>query len=168
MTPVDFALIGIVLILAIVGGVRGLLREVIALLTWIVALWGAWQFGSQLEPHLGGLLDDPAIKPWAARAIVFVGILFVGAAVGWIVGYFVQLSLFRGVDRFLGVLFGVLRGVVVAGVLVILAQTLQLSGSDWWKRSQLMPYAEASANTLRAIVGEDPIGRIEDLVTEAG
>ena len=35
---------------------RGLLREVIALVTWIAAVWLAWHYAGLLEPHLGGVL----------------------------------------------------------------------------------------------------------------
>ena len=39
MTPVDYTLIAIVVISAVIGAFRGLLREAISLITWIVALW---------------------------------------------------------------------------------------------------------------------------------
>ena len=57
MTPTDYVLIGIVAISAIVGLFRGLVREVIAVVTWVAALWLAWHYGPELEPQLGGLLE---------------------------------------------------------------------------------------------------------------
>lgn len=165
MTPTDYVLIGIVAISAIVGVVRGLLREGISLLTWILAIWAAWHFGPALEPKLPGVLSDPSVRPWAARTILFIGVLLAGAAVAWIVGYFVQLSIFRGTDKLLGLLFGLLRGVVVLGVLVIIGQTLRVDDEPWWKTSKLMPYAESSANMLRGLVGEEPIRRAKELLS---
>lgn len=165
MTPADYVLIGIVAISAIVGVVRGLLREGISLLSWILAIWAAWHFGPSLEPKLGGVLADASVRPWAARAIVFIGVLLAGAAVAWIVGYFVQLSIFRGTDKLLGLLFGLLRGIVVLGVLVIIGQTLRMDDERWWKTSKLMPYAESSANMLRGLVGDEPIRRAKELLS---
>jgi membrane protein required for colicin V production len=164
MNPVDYILLAVMVISALVGAVRGLLREVVALLTWLVALWAAWQFGPLLEPALGGLLADPDVRPWAARAILFVALLFVGAAIGWIVSYFVRLSLFSGTDRLLGLLFGVARGVVVVGILALLGQTLELDEEPWWSGSLLMPQAERTADALRGLVGEEPFERVTELM----
>jgi membrane protein required for colicin V production len=97
------------------------------------------------------------VRPWAARAVIFLAVLLAGALIGMIVSHFVRLSIFSGTDRFLGAVFGLLRGMVVVGALVILCHTLQLDGEDWWGRSKLMPYAEHIGNVLRGLVGERKI-----------
>ncbi|HPF28311.1 MAG TPA: CvpA family protein, partial [Steroidobacteraceae bacterium] len=154
MSPLDYLIIGIVVLSAIVGAVRGLLREAIAVVTWLVALWGAWQFGSLVEPYLGGVLTDSPVRPWAARGVVFLLVLLLGAAIGAIAGNFVRVSIFSGTDRFLGFLFGLLRGAVVVGALLIVAQTLRFDEEPYWKKSRLLPYAEQMASVLRGMVGE--------------
>lgn len=164
MTPVDYALIAIVLISAVVGLVRGLLREVVAVLSWLLALWLAWQLGARLEPHLGGLLEGPEVRPWAARLIIVIAVLLVGGAIGAIVGHFVRLSIFSATDRLFGFLFGALRGVLLVGVLVILGQLLRLEGETWWERSRLMPYGERIAAVLRGVVGEARVSRASELI----
>jgi uncharacterized membrane protein required for colicin V production len=70
------------------------------------------------------------------------------------VNHFVRLSLFNGLDRFLGFVLGVGRGVVIVGVVIILAQSVKMDGEAWWKKSRLMPLAEPVAGVLRAIVGD--------------
>jgi membrane protein required for colicin V production len=154
MNAVDYTLLAGVAISAVLGVMRGFLREVIALLTWILALFLAWQLGPQLEPHLGGLLSGPMVRPWAARAIIFLAVLLIGVASAASVSYFVRLSIFSSLDRFLGLLFGLMRGAVVIGVLVILCQLVQLDREPWWRQSTLLPYAEGIADFLRALVGE--------------
>jgi membrane protein required for colicin V production len=154
MNLADYVVIGTVVISAIVGAMRGFLREAVALAAWVVALFIAWHFADLVEPHLGGLLAGSYVKPWAARIIIVVVILLLGAAIGAMLGHFVRLSMFSGTDRFLGSLFGLLRGVVLFGVFVILGQLLNLDGERWWHRSLLMPYGESTANVLRAVVGE--------------
>lgn len=155
MTLADYLLIAIVVVSAIIGLVRGFLKEVVSVLTWIVALVAAWQFGPALEPHLGGLLASPDVRPWAARTILFIVVLLVGAGIGALIGHFVRLSLFNGADRFLGLLFGLARGVVVLGLLVILGQLLRLDSERWWGESRVLPYAEGVADALRALVGDE-------------
>ncbi len=157
MNWTDYALIALLAVSCIVGLVRGLLREVISLVSWLAAVWLAWTFGSTLEPHLGGALQDAAVRPWAARAIIFVAVLLVGAGVGTIVTHFVRLSIFSSLDRLLGLVFGLLRGAVVLGVLAIGCHALRLHEEPWYRDSTLTPYAEQAGNVLRGLVGERKI-----------
>lgn len=157
MNWTDYLIIAIIGLSLLAGVMRGLLREVIALVSWILAIWLAWKFAPRIEPYLGGVLNGGGVRPWAARAIVFIGVLLVGALVGLLVSHFVRLSLFSGMDRFLGALFGLLRGAVMVGVLVMLCHTLQLQQEPWWRRSLLVPYAERVGNVLRGMVGERKI-----------
>jgi membrane protein required for colicin V production len=154
MTTIDYLIIALVVLSAIVGIARGFLREIIALATWIAALVIAWHYGGRLEPYLGGLLAPPSVRPWAARAILLVGVLLVGAAIGAVLTHLVRVSLFRGTDRFLGFLFGVVRGLVILGVLVLVCQTLRLDDEHWWRSSMLLPYGEHAASLLRSLVGD--------------
>jgi|SRR5665213_177386 len=157
MNWTDYCLIALVALSCIAGLVRGLLREVIALVTWIAAVWIAWEYAPRLEPHLGGALAAEGVRTWAARALIFIVVVLVGTAIGVMVSHFVRLSLFIGLDRFFGGIFGLLRGWVIAGLLVILCQALQLQSQSWWRGSMLVPYAEHAANVLRSMVGERKI-----------
>lgn len=156
MTTADYLLIAAVVLSAIVGAVRGFLREAIALGAWILALFVAWHFSDMIEPHLGGLLAAHYVRPWAARAIIVALILLFGAGLGAIMGHYVRLSIFSGTDRFLGLLFGAARGVVLIGVFVILGQLLKLDGEPWWRHSMLIPYGDSVAKGLRMLVGAGP------------
>ena len=154
MTLVDYLIVLLIVLSAIIGVVRGFLREIIALVTWIIALLVAWHFAGRLEPYLGGLLSSPTVRPWAARAVLIIAVLLVGAGVGALATHFVRLSLFSSTDRFLGLLFGVVRGLVIFGVLVLVCQTLRLNEEHWWRASRLVPYGERAANLLLSMVGD--------------
>jgi len=157
MNATDYVVIAAVLVSAIVGALRGFLREAVALATWLLALFLAWHFADLIEPHLGGMLAGSYVKPWAARIIIVLIVLLVGAGVGALLEHFVRLSIFSGMDRFLGLVFGLLRGVVLLGVFVILGQLLRLDSDKWWTRSLLIPYGESVANGLRSLVGEQHV-----------
>ncbi len=153
MNIADYVVIAGIVLSAIVGAARGFLRESIALGAWLVALFVAWHFSDLIEPHLGGLLADSHVRPWAARVIIVALILLAGAGIGAILGHYVRLSIFSGTDRFLGFLFGAVRGVVLLGVFVILAQLLRLDGELWWRHSMLIPYGQVVARGLRVLAG---------------
>lgn len=157
MNWLDYLIIAVVAFSAIAGLMRGLLREIISVVTWVVAVLLAWHLGPSLEPKLGGALADAAVRPWAARVIVFVAVMVVGLAIAAIVSHFIRLSIFSGMDRLLGFVFGMLRGVLLVAVLIIVSHPLRLDGETWWKRSALLPYGERVANVLRTMVGESKI-----------
>ena len=157
MNATDYLVIAAIIVSAAVGAVRGFLREAVALGAWLIALFLAWHFSDLIAPHLGGLMADSEVRPWAARVIITVLILLLGAGIGATLGHFVRLSIFSGMDRLLGFAFGLLRGFVLLGVFVILGQLLRLQGEHWWRGSLLIPYGESIANGLRTIVGEERV-----------
>ncbi len=157
MNATDSLIIVGIIISAGIGVWRGFLREAVALITWIIALFAAWHFSDLIEPHLGGLLGGSSVRVWAARVIIVVLILLLGAGIGAALAHFVRLSIFNGMDRFLGFVFGSLRGFVLLGVFVILGQLLRHDGERWWEHTRMLPYGESIANGLRAIVGDDRV-----------
>ena len=154
MTTPDYVIIAAILISALIGATRGLLREGIAFVTWIIALILAWHFSDLVEPHLGGVLSAAAVKSWVARLVVLGAALFVGALIGAVVTQFVRLSIFSGMDRLGGFAFGVLRGLLLFGIFVMLGQLLRLDKDHWWHESHLIPVGESIANGVRFLVGE--------------
>ena len=157
MNWTDYAIIFVLTLSCAAGLYRGLLREVVSLLTWVAAVLLSWHLAYLLEPHLGGALSSEAVRPWAARAIIFVGILVLGAVAGALVTHFVRLALLSSLDRLLGFLFGFLRGVVVLGLLAMLCHAVRLHQEPWYRNSTLVPYAEHAGNILRTLVGESKI-----------
>src|ERR1035441_2948059 len=99
MNWIDYLLLTLIVFSCIAGLMRGLLREVIALVTWIAAIWIAWTYARLIESHLGGALANESVRPWVARALVFLVVVLVGTTIGLIVSHFVRLSLFSGLDR---------------------------------------------------------------------
>jgi membrane protein required for colicin V production len=164
MIAVDYIILAIIVISAVMGLVRGLLREAIAVITWVLAIVLAWTFAPSLEPLLGGVLEGSPLRIWAARAIVFVGVLLLGGAISVIVSHYVRVSMFAGMDKFLGLVFGIARGVVIVGAFTIAVQALRMDEDERWKNSRLMPYASGVADALRGIVGEK-LERLEKTLT---
>jgi len=159
MVAIDYIIIAIVLVSAVTGLIQGFLREVCALVTWVLAVWLAWKFGASLEPYLGGALRQAPYGLWAGRGIVFIIVLVVGGITGAIINHYIRLSMFSGLDRLLGFLLGVLRGVVIVGVAMVLAQQVKLDGEGWWKKSRLLPNLQPVANLVRSVAGEHLPGR---------
>ena len=163
MTGADVFLALIVLGSTLLGLLRGFVREAVSLAFWILAIWAAWKFGPMVEPHLGGLLADPKVAPWVGRLVILVLVLLVGWAIGMLLSYFARSAGLGPLDRVIGLLFGISRGMVLMGLMIIGGELLHLNEEDWWSRSKLVPYGEAVGDWLRAMVGErgEPWAKLE-------
>lgn len=162
-TGADVLLALIFLLSSLMGLVRGFIREAVSLGFWIVGLWAAWAFGPRIEPYLGGYLAAPAVRPWVGRLVVLVAVMFVSVGVGMLVGYIMRGAGLGLIDRAIGLMFGMTRGFVLIGLVVICAELLQMNHEAWWNHSKLIPYGEAMGDWLRAMVGErgEPWAKLE-------
>jgi len=163
LTGADVLIALIVLGSTLLGLLRGFVREAVSLAFWILAIWAAWKFGSLVEPHLGGLLADPRAAPWIGRLVIMVLVLLVGWTTGMLLAYFAHSAGLGPLDRAVGLLFGIARGMVLMGLVIIGAELLHLNQEEWWGRSKLVPYGEAVGDWLRAMVGErgEPWAKLE-------
>ena len=153
MTPVDYILVAAVLLSVLFGVVRGFLRESVALLGWLVGLWLAWRYAYLLEPYLAGAMAGTELQTWAARVTVLLAVVIASWILGSMLSWLVQRSgLTLGVDRLLGGVFGLVRGVVIVGFGVMLGQAAELDAEPWWGKSMLMPVGEEMAGVLRGYV----------------
>ena len=153
MTTVDYIIVAALVLSTVFGGIRGFLRESVALLGWLVGLWLAWRYADRVEPYLGGAIRDTLLQPWMARALVLLAVVVAAWLLGSLLSYLVQRSgLTLGMDRLLGALFGVVRGAVIVGFVVMLGQAAELQREEWWLSSRLMPLGQEMASILRGYV----------------
>ncbi|MGO9515115.1 MAG: CvpA family protein [Steroidobacteraceae bacterium] len=165
MTGADVLLFLVLLGSTLIGLLRGFVREAASLAFWIVAIWAAWKFGPVVEPHLGGLMADPKVAPWVGRLVVLLIVLLIGGLVGMLLSYFTRSVGLGPLDRLVGLLFGVVRGMVLMGLMIIGGELLHLNQEEWWSRSKLVPYGETVGDWLRSMVGErgEPWSKLERL-----
>jgi membrane protein required for colicin V production len=159
----------IVLVSGAVGFFRGFIRESIALASWLIGLWLAWHFAYIVNPWLGGALAEPGVREWTGRAVVLLIVLLFGALVGSIVSHLARRAIgLAAVDRTLGAVFGLVRGVVVVGLLVIAGRAVNLDLEPWWERTKSMRAAEAVASWLESYAQPAALELYEQATGEAG
>ena len=102
---------------------------------------------------------------WVGRLVILVLVLLLGWVVGMLLSYFTRSLGLGPLDRVIGLFFGIVRGMVLVGLVVIGGELLHMNGEDWWDRSKLVPYGETIGDWLRAMVGEkgEPWAKLERL-----
>lgn len=138
-TWVDWAIVAIIAISALISLSRGFVKEALSLLTWIVAGVVAWMFGGSLSEYLSGYIETPSARVIAGCAIMFVATLIVGAMINYLIGELVRVTGLSGTDRFLGMAFGAARGALLVVVAVGLLSLGPVQQDTWWQESRLVP-----------------------------
>ena len=139
----------------IVGFVRGFVKESISIATLVIAIWAALYFGPVLGEVSRSWLTSVELQTWFGRILVFAIILSVGGLLGWGISKLVRLSVLSGLDRFMGSLFGMLRGVLLVALLVIGGQFSGFDNDDWWLQSRLLPHFTVVADWIKVMA---PVG----------
>ncbi|MDO9242554.1 MAG: CvpA family protein [Rhodocyclaceae bacterium] len=148
MTVIDFVVIGVVLLSLAVGAWRGMVSEILALVAWVVAFLAArtWATpaGGWLATGLADPLAEPLMQQVAGFVAIFVAVLILFALARWVVSLLLRAVGLAPLDRVLGSLFGVARGVLVVWVGVLLAGLTALPQQQWWRQAVLAPPLETA------------------------
>ena len=147
--PIIDIIIAVALVASIViGFVRGFVKEAISIATLVIAVWGALYFGPVVGDFSESWISSSEMQAWFGRILVFAIILSVGGLIGWGVSKLVRLSVLSSLDRFLGSLFGALRGLLLAALFVLAGQFAGFNNDDWWLQSRLLPHFEVVADWI--------------------
>jgi len=149
LSSVDWVLLALLGLSALLGALRGFVAEVLSMVVWIAAFWLAFVYGGNAAEALQPQVADPAGRILAAYALVFVVALVVGSVVTWIVGRLVRSVGLGGVDRLAGLLYGALRGIALGCLLVLLLGFTALPREPAWRASPLVPEYQRGAEWIR-------------------
>jgi len=98
---------------------KGLSREVIGLVSVVLALVvGTWFYGTA-GSFLLRYVSSPKVANFAGFCLVFIGVMLLGSLVSYVVGKFLRVTGLSIVDHALGAVFGLLRGIIVAIALIM-------------------------------------------------
>ena len=155
MIWVDYAIIGVVALSAIVSLVRGFVREALSLATWIAAFGIAWLFFRELAVQLEPWIEVPSVRLAAAFFILLIICLILGGVIGYLAGKLVDKTGLSGTDRVIGALFGTARGMVLVAIMALLAGLTPLPQDPWWQQSLLIPHFQDLAVWLQSLLPPD-------------
>ena len=152
MTPLilDLGFLVVVLLSTAIGIGRGFVRSLFSLFSWIVAGWLTFQFGDSVSDIIGGFGFTGSLQQPAAYVGLFFLILLIASIASTLASNMIISSSFVSIDRTLGAAFGIVRGVVIVGVLIILASLLVQTDAPWWQESLTVNWMEPHVDNFRA------------------
>jgi len=142
MNGIDYTILGVVGISAVVGLMRGFVRESVSLLVWVAAFWLAMTYSVDVAPRLSGVIDNPSLRVAAAFVALFISVMIIGVILNYLLASLLSKAGLRTSDRVLGVLFGTVRGVLVVALVVVLVELTPLVESDSWQGSTIVAFLQ--------------------------
>jgi membrane protein required for colicin V production len=145
MTALDWCVIAAMALSTLLAFIRGFTRELIALLAWIFGVVAAVVFSPTVARWLPDFGAHEAVRYILAFGLIVLTGLLLGALVAWPLGGVIRKSGLGFADRFLGGIFGILRGGLVVLGFVLVAGLTSLPREDWWQNAALAPALAAAA-----------------------
>lgn len=146
----DIILGGLLLWGGFKGYKRGLIKQVCALLSVGLAIWGAFAFSHLMEPLIMNYLDCSQLTATVAAFILTaLLIMLVVYASGYVVTKIANNISLGGLNRFAGLLLGLfLNALVLSSLLGLLSRIERLTPLEWWQSSKESSYLYEPISTI--------------------
>ena len=154
MTAFDYALLFLLGCSVILGTKRGVVREVLSLGSWAAAFFVANMYAKELALMLPEALGAEYLRLIAAFIILLIAVRIAVMLLIRTTDVLIGAGGLSGLNRMLGSLFGLARGVLLALVLVLLCGMTSIPQEPFWKNARFSPYAEEAAVKVMAYLPE--------------
>ena len=154
MAPLDWVMVAVLAASFLLGAWRGLVYEVLSVISWIAA----FVLAQWLAPRVAAMLPMGAtaqpMRYAAGFVLVFIAVVFAGGLLAWVTKKLVQAVGLRPIDRTLGAAFGLLRGAVLLLALAVVIDMTPLQRGEWWTESKGAGVATTSLKALKPVLPE--------------
>ncbi|CAG4917575.1 unnamed protein product [Acidocella sp. C78] len=154
MTWADGVAIAVILLSGVLALARGFVREVLGIGAWIGAGAAAFLLYPDIEPQITGIVGNPKLVLPVSVGVVFIVVLIVLSILSAWLGSLVRDSALSGIDRTLGLAFGLARGGVIV-CLAYIGMSIFLQPPEWpaaIRDARFLNYAESGSAFLVAFL----------------
>ena len=135
LNMVDYILLAVVVLSLLLGLMRGFVREIIAIIAWVIAVM-LMMFMAPLWAHyFSGISANHTVQLYCTYGAILIVVWIVGAIVGKIISRMVDYSSLMLVNHFLGGVFGAVRGVVICVFLALVVVLTSFANNPLWVQS---------------------------------
>jgi len=149
VTIFDYLVLFVLIASVVISTLRGMVKEILSLLGWIVAFVVANAYGAQLAPLLPEVIPGATARLIVAFIALFLGVRILMGLLSMAIGALVEATGLSLADRGLGGLFGLARGIVIVLAGVILCGMTDIPKQAFWQQALLSPMAETGARTVK-------------------
>lgn len=148
MTLFDYLILFVLLCSIVISTMRGLIKEVLSLVSWVVSFVVANAYGATVANWMPEFLPGQMLRLIVAFVALFIGVRLLMALLMRAVDTLIKASGLSLADRGLGGLFGLARGCVIVMAAVLLCGMTSIPRQAFWKDALLSPLAVTAAQTI--------------------
>jgi membrane protein required for colicin V production len=154
MTVIDLIALAIVALSCVLGLMRGFVREAMSLAGWLLAFYGARTFASEVGAVLPGI-ESAGLRYAAALVLIFVTVLLAVSLASMLLRGMVNLAGLGAYDKAVGVVFGLVRALLVLLLLTVVAGLSALPKTQAWQDSWSHAWLESAVLYLKPWLPQD-------------
>jgi membrane protein required for colicin V production len=154
MSSTDWILLALLAASMLVGAWRGLVYEVLSVMGWIAAFLLAQWLAPEVAEKLPMQSSGETLRYAAAFVLVFIASVFAAGLISALMKRLISAVGLRPVDRILGAVFGLFRGLILLLALSVVVHMTALHESDWWLESKGGPMLMTLLKGLRPMLPE--------------
>lgn len=155
MTIFDYLVLLVLISSIVISTMRGLVREILSLLSWIVSFVVANAYGEELARWLPDAIPGSMTRLIVAFIALFIGVRLLMALVGMAIDATIKAAGLSLADRGLGGLFGLARGLVLVLAAVLVCGMTAIPQQPFWRDALFSPLAETAARTVKPYLPGD-------------
>ena len=143
MNEIDWVTLGVLFLSTILGVSRGVVREILAIVGWLVAIFLALRFSPQAAPVILPFETVSLVLRTAlASVIIVVATLFGFGILGKLMSRLLAVANISFEDRAIGAVFGLMRGIVIVCLCVFIMGMTAATKTSYWRNSVFVVPAE--------------------------
>ena len=167
MNPFDILIIVILGYSLVRGLFRGLVKELSSIVGVLGGFYAAYTYYNVLAGLLSRLIHDISYLNILSFLLIFCGVLIIVGVLSVIIKYLLNIAFLGWIDRIGGVVFGVLKGVLIVSILFITLTAFLPKGTAFIKNSELAPHvswiSEKMANVISKEMKQDFNAKLGEL-----
>ncbi len=161
MTQFDYIVLVVVLLSILLGWWRGLVYEILSLLSWITSYFVAKSWAVEFTPYMPTVLESDTLKSSAAFTAVFMTTLILCGIAAWSLNKLVKsFGMDWRTDGVMGAFFGFFRGCMLVLLLVLLAGLTKLPQSPFWQDALFSKPLQNVALEAKVLLPDDMSKRV--------
>ena len=150
---VDWFILVVLVASGLISFSRVFTKEFLSLFLWVAAFIAAISLEYLATPKIDEYIGNPEISKILSYVVVFIVFIFIGGILIKFISKIIKWSGASGFDRFLGVLFGLIRGLIVLFVIFLLLPS-SLKTTDLINNSKITPLIQKYAPQIEAYFRE--------------
>lgn len=148
----DLAVIAVVLISTLLSLVRGFVKELVSLATWVIGFWVAFRFSHKLAPLFVRYISSLPIRTILSFGLILICVIIAGAVFNYLISMLLVKTGLDGTDRLIGMIFGFARGMLLVAIIILLLSTTSFVQEKWWQKSVLLPHFKVIVDWLQSML----------------